>query len=646
MSGKTNIMKIRRWLAAGWAKGLVPAADSLGSRWRLLRPGGMKKLRSSFAEVETLAAELQGVSAALENRFLESATILLELDGQGGRFVKHSEQLVNVATGRTGGAEVFHGALEVVNPPLNFLNDSHAQMKALLGRLTHDNERIAGLINGRTDLQRTMAPLKYIQTSFRIEAAPLGEEVQMMFSALTQEIEKLHIQVCEVFTTKYEELQQIQLTIQQVIRKLEEQTEEVWRNIAQEKQHIDATLVQLQSGLADNQRREIGIAKLSSQVARGIQEVVTGLQFQDIISQRLQHTTTALLEIGEQLDGSDDSIEFMEQACRLETEQIKSVRHDLAGAEKTVRQGIKNVLDQIIAVDEKCVSLEEYENLTVSANGMVQVLLDVFATLQKQIDATVSGCHTANEILRPIGGMASNLTMVVNELSQRIHLIGLNAQVQAAQVPDGMGLEVLSARTSEISRETNRISDNMAGQLDRLVEGLAESLQALGQLHQAASEQKAALGQKGGVCETQLHGLRDLALTSLTEVHELLDGIRAKGESVLGAVNYVATADDTLQNLQRKLGAAAFQAARQLGDRHSGENNRIGKLTKEYTMASERHVFESTLKPGGSSSKVLRGDITGSEETVDCLFTDAAAASTAASRLPDVVGVDASVELF
>ncbi len=561
-----------------------------------------RRLTNSFAEVEVVVADLAEVSTALEEKFLETASALMELEQHGSLFVRQSEKLVNTATGRSGGKEVFFGAMAVLDPPLIFLNDSHLQMKSLLERLKQDNECIVSLINGREDLQRTMAPLKYIQTSFRIESAPLGVEVQTMFNALTQEIEKLHNQVCELFSTKYEELQNIQQTIAEVIGKLEVQTDEVWKNIAREKIQIDSTLKQLQRELSDHQKRESSIVGLSGDLAREIQRVVIGLQFQDIISQRLQHTFKALNEVRAQFDGSDTSIQFLEQACRLEAGQVASVRQELAGAEKSVKGGIQTVLHQISEADAKCVSLKEFEHLTTSADGMVQVLLDVFAALKKQVNATVSGCSSAYEILRPIGSMASDLTKVVNDLSQRIHLIGLNAQVQAAQVTDGMGLEVLSARTSEISRDTNRISESMASQLDHLVAGLTESLRGLEKLHADASGQQGVLAEKGTACEHQLHGLRDAALASLVDVHDLLNGIRSHGEKVLGCAEYVATADASLVRLEATLGSAAAVAKEQIGGRPVVGSEQLAAFQRNYTMASERDVFASVVAAGAAPS--------------------------------------------
>jgi len=437
MSETTKSLKLKSLSAVRFTAGLVSRLHVRGGIWPLTNLFRRKRLDTAFTDIEMVVLDLKEVSARLEERFLETATLLMELDSHGVLFVKRSENLVNVATGKTAGAEIFSEAIEAVEPSLKFLNEGHGQMKSLLARLGDDGSHIAELIAGREDLQRAMAPLKYIQTAFRIEAAPLGSEVQVMFTALTQDIEKLHLQVCELFTTKYEELEHIQQTIREVIQKLETQTASVGADIAREKKHIDKALGQLQRDLADNQRRESSIARLNGGLAGEIQRVVIGLQFQDIINQRLQHVGEALAEVRGHFDGSDESIDLLAQTCHLQSKQIASVRNDLAGAEKAVKDGVHNVLKQIVEADQNCITLREFESLTTSANGMVQVLLDVFATLQNQTGTTVAGYASACDTLRPIGSMASDLTQVVHEFSQRIHLIGLNAQVQAAQVADG-----------------------------------------------------------------------------------------------------------------------------------------------------------------------------------------------------------------
>jgi hypothetical protein len=176
----------------------------------------------------------------------------------------------------------------------------------------------------------------------------------------------------------------------------------------------------------------------------------------------------------------------------------------------------------------------------------------------------------------------------------------------------------------------------MAAQLDRLVGGLNESLLALEQLHTAASGQQTILNSQGEGCEKQLHSIRDAALGSLVEVQGLLDGIRTQGELVLGMADYVAVADDALRNLQEKMSAAAELAAVYLGDRRGQAPALVTALRQDYTMASERQVFESVV---GSRKKAATSPAPAAIE----LFEDSPPPKSAAVTAPVSSG---DVELF
>ena len=490
-----------RWggLVAGWRARILPRPASLAA---------------ASANLKNSANELHQVSGALEKRFLATGAAMEQLAGKGVIFVQLSEKLLNTATGRVGGSGLFFTAMHVVETPLQFLNDSHTSTRALLQRLQHANNRIDEFINIQAELQRTIAPLKYIQTLFKIESAPLGENVQAMFGALTLEIEKLHDQICELFTTKFLELREIQRTVRQVIGELQTQTDNLWDGISREKSQIDQSLAKLQHELLENQQREPRISRVGKEINQDIQRIVIGLQYQDIINQKLQHTSAALTQIEEQLAAAAGP-ELLNQSCRLEAGQLEAVRQDLAGAETAVKSGVKNILNRLVSADSQCLSLAEFEQLTTSADGMVQVLFDVFETLRNQTAATAASSAAAFDKLRPIGGLASDLTRVVRDFSQRIHLIGLNAQVQAAQVGNGGALEVLSARTSEISRATTQISESVARHLDQLVADLAEGVKELEALQNEAIKQQSTLANEGAAAESSLHALRDDVIGTL-----------------------------------------------------------------------------------------------------------------------------------
>jgi len=127
---------------------------------------------------------------------------------------------------------------------------------------------------------------------------------------------------------------------------------------------------------------------------------------------------------------------------------------------------------------------------------------------------------------------------VVHDLSARILLIGLNAQVQAARVGQGGGLEVLSAHTSEISQATNRISERVAQQLDELAGGLAENVRAFEQLRLQAEAQQALVNSQGRGQEQELHAFRDAALGTLHDMATTLEEFRKQAVGTLERLRF------------------------------------------------------------------------------------------------------------
>ena len=546
------------------------------------------------SELQTSAGELKLARAELEREFLASSEALENLAGHGTRFVKVSEDLVSFATGRVSGSSLLFGSMKVLEVPLNFLDASRPKTQRILERLKQDSRRIDELINVQVELQQTVGPLKYIQTLFKIESAPLGGDVQTMFAALTKEIETLHDQVCELFTTRFQELRSVQRTLNQVVTELQSQTDILWQKISQEKAQTDHALQQLQKELAENQNRESSIGMLSKQVNQDIQQVVMGLQFQDIINQKIEHTFEALARIRGSMN-SPGTGNAVAQACRLEAGQLQATRKELANAESTIKSGITRAMDHLINADSQCLTLAEFNNLTTSADGMVQVLFDTFATLREQIAAMVASTAKAFEQLRSVGGLAADLTTVVRDLSQRIHLIGLNAQIQAAQVSQGVGLEVLSARTSEISRATNQISEAVAQKLDQLVLDLGHDLKALEELNTEAIQKRDTLETEGGAAEQSLHQMRNGALDLLNQINGLLDSIRSESGNFVASIRYVDTGDKPLGDLEAKLLELA-QVAEAMGGAGQLTGNLADQARNNYTMTSERKVYDQVVQ--------------------------------------------------
>jgi hypothetical protein len=576
------------------------------------RFAGFRRKARRHAEVARLAEELQSAQTELqraagdlEAQFLRTGSALELLLRESDGFVGKVEKLIGLATGKGCDGSIFTAAIELIERATSFLGDCEQETSRMLEHLREYNLQIEQLLGAEAELQRAMLPLSIVQTLFRMESAQLNVEVQQMFGSLTHEIGVLHGQMREIFGTKFKQLEQTHQTIGQVIGKLEEQVRLLRQVTSSRRAQIDASLTSLKKEMHNNVDRDVRLEQFSRAVAREVQEVVIGLQFQDIVNQKLQHVQEALPEIMEQArqlqpGAEDGNSHFVQQSCRLEAAQIQSARDELAGAEGKMRSGIEKVLVHAKEMDSHCLSLDEFTLLTTSFDGIVQVLVETIEEVRSVVGVTVANAAEAYGLLKPLGSLANDLTVVIRSMAGQIQLIGLNAQIkasQAAQDGQGTGLEVLSVRTREISEETNRIGQQAAGRLDALASGLAESVKTFEGLQARSRAQQTELDQEGTAREQQLHAIRDAALATLGGIGATLEALRARAEETMATIEFARFHEVVLPALQaplRRLSEAMESWMTE--DRQTVPATALVEgFKRHYTMASEREVFAGVV---------------------------------------------------
>jgi hypothetical protein len=593
-----------------------------------------------FAQLRSAELDLEEASVTLEKQFLDTGSELETLTGFGARFVEQVEKLIGLATGKECDGSVFSNAIQLIERSTQFLVNCHDETTRMLALLRGYSAQIEHLLSVENDLQRTMMPLKFVQTLFKAESAPLGESVQRTFTALTQEIEALNGQVREIFGTKFKQLEQTHRTIGNVIEQLDRQALALQLATTTHKAQIESSLDKLKKEMVLNKDRDARLGSLSKALRREVDQVVMGLQFEDIVRQKIEHVRAALPQMETKFGefkaslptAGIEPLQFLHQSCLLEAEQLQGAQTEFSRAEGAIQGGIQKVLSQLLEMDSQCLSLDEFKLLTTSFDGMVQVLVEMIEEVRGLVATTVASATEAYEMLRPLGSLASDLTVRVRNVSNQIHLIGLNAQVQAArgaQDRRGAGLEVLSIWTSEISDETNRASRNAAEELDRLAAGLAENVRILGELKAKGLAQQTLLSQRGQSEEQELHGFRDSALETLRDIGDSLDAIREKAHSTLAKIQFAEFHQVTIPALRTPLVAIAAASGRWLEARRSdlAQTNLIEGLKRDYTMASEREVFAGVLAAQGLAAKtVVSAGPAAADSSVE-IFVDGSAGS-------------------
>ncbi len=627
-----------------------------------------EELGRLFDQVGKAAGALKDSEAGLETQFLAIGSELERMAGCGNAFVTQVEKLVGLATGKDCDSSIFNNPVGLIERSTEFLEDCQRRTDALVTLLRGYRDQIRELLGTEAALRRTMLPLRFVQVLFKVECAPLSPDIQQLFSSLTDEIENLLGQMRDIFGTNFQKLEQTRESLEQVIGQLERQESTLRAALATHKVRIGDTLAGLRRELDSNQQREVQLNHLSRAVAREVEQVVISLQFQDIVHQKLQHVTAELPRMKARFsefagarreEDLKEPMQYLGQSCRLQGGQIEAAREELLRAEAGIKSGIGNVLVHLRELDSRCLSLEEFQLLTTSGDGMVQVLVETLEEVRKLMGESVSCAATAHELLRPLGSLASNLTVIARELAARIHLFGLNAQVQAAQVAEGergKGLAILSLRSSEICGETNRISEQAAEHLDAMAAGLAKCVREFGTLRSEAAAQESALGQESLAQEKVLHTFRDHGLETLRAIGGSLDGIREHAHQTLESVQFADFCQTILPGLQAPLLAITDTAKLWLEARGCGvaDASLIDGLKRDYTMASEREVFDRLTSPRGTAPVQADrpADSGGDFQLFDVLPTAMAGAAIVASE-PDpspptaeVAGMRSNVELF
>ena len=192
------------------------------------------------------------------------------------------------------------------------------------------------------------------------------------------------------------------------------------------------------------------------------------LQAQDIISQKAAHVAAALGVMREQFAAIEGEghpsrvlpvLQSLDGAARVEASQVQAIRSDIATAKQGLITAAREVRGAVELLNQENLCMDGVDPVSAEAQGFVQVLLDTLHDLRDLVEEVIVGAEQAHTAIRPVGGQTSNLTATMRQLSAQIQLIGLYAQVQAARVGTGTGLERLAAETTRVATETAETSE-------------------------------------------------------------------------------------------------------------------------------------------------------------------------------------------
>lgn len=615
---------------------LTPISEKLlrlGSRVKHCSPFSSKstdvQINEIFQQSITSEQDLSQASLDFERQFLHVLESLEEFQRISESLTTSSDTMLSLDEGDE---NPIQSVSQVLDTHLNFVRDSAELFKTLIRGLEIDKEKIDQTLSHEKKLNQTISQLTFIRTLFCVESAPLDQEVKMMFTSLVDEILRLQTDVSGIFTEKFESLRQYRNTITNLIAHLEGQASSLFEIFETKRSEMEKALETQKERLSQNLSLNSTLKTNSLEISSATGQAIISLQTQDIISQKIQHVFEISDEMrtrftAAKLNGDKDQkcseFRFVEHAPSVVINQIHSIKSELKEANQQIHSSFNRISSAIAAIDLSC-DLSS----TPEANHKNQRPQDLTIALEetgRMIALVELSSKEAFAAIQPVRSMASNVTDIILNLSAQLHLIGLNAEVHAAQTGGSSGLEILSSKTSEISIETKELCKGVSTSLDDLVENLNESVNKFESLNADAKNFNASIFSAIPTQSERLSAYQSQRIQASSNAAESLESLKKLVAEKSQEIDLEKAMTDELSRIQTLQQSIAEQS-KKMADKLKVKGNIdvpeiMQGLLSRYTMDSEKSVHLMSLG-GVSESESIPSPTSRSEDGIEFFSRD------------------------
>jgi len=535
--------------------------------------------------LELLQEELKGLNASVADKFLRLAAKLQSIAAKARELASLSREATALA-GEGESGQAFTSLQQILcdaGEAEALSATSRANFREILARLERSREPLARLFELRSVLHS-------LSTLSRLESGRFLDS-KADFTGLAEDIESLAKQVGTNLLCISEQADRLVALVKRGIEHLEST-----RTAGGEQA---AKLISKTQAILEPLRKR---AELSNQTARNIDEqyvamrqatdkIVTSLQTEDLVRQRVEHIQEALQLAGEQAAvGNTDCLRTFVLQCS----QLTSTGNLLTKAVASVVDGLQALKarsEQLAAGTAELsaqMEIDQRSFQTATGDGFEAVAL-VFAQYSTSAHAVL---HTENTVVSAVSEM-TKAAESLDDIRLSMQLVGVNAAIKTARLgTDGAVMSVISSalRSSATNSETNTqlviecltaMSETLG---DMAVRGSSSAASSL--MRSDANDVAATIAQLSDCVSnsrSELTGKLNLLLSMSSTLHgELLSAQEVAEASAIDEA--ISSVTNSFKALLQQFGGDTELAA-------TG-NDGTAKLRELYSMQSEREVHE------------------------------------------------------
>ena len=555
-----------------------------------------RALRRRSGELARQRAALGAHAAVVERAFVTTGAALNQQTVLTGSLVEQGRRLAAFTAASTTDNPV-RRAIAFVEETLRTLDALQQECNALTEGLRNQQHEIVRLQTHAAMLDRAIAPLRIVDTLFRIEAATLPVEMQTAFAALTHDIAELDGRVRQTFAKHFEALGVTSTAIDNVLRHLERKRAEHDEAAAAQRAALRESLATLEGNIARLRRQEEGIAAAVAEIDRDSNGIVVALQYQDIMRQKLEHVVSALELLEQRVANGTARVAFVGHAACLQAGQLVAVQADLETALGQINSGLERIVDRLREVEDAFLGRHDRADVSADARLVIDTIAAILPILLQAVEGAAENGRVASNAVQAYGDVAADIGTTVGELTWGIRLIALNAQVQAAQVDRCDGLEVLARHTYVVSDETAELAEALGRDLARLNAQLRVGIQQTKAFSEHTLQVRNAFDSGAQGVRRDLGAQRETVVIALDEFGPLLRQTREHAARLLDRGELGAVHPESLAGFQLELERLATWCGEHGGndDQDASVRAAIDSMGAKYTMQSERVVHRRVL---------------------------------------------------
>lgn len=560
------------------------------------RLGGEMAFKSSLAladhamqgdpSIAVIGERLDTARRAVEGRFLEAGEVLAQAVEGVGRLIRSLEALASTLEPAT--VEATTRELHAAADSLMRLPERHGARREVVERMTGVGRDLSGCI---ADMRRTLAYLQTYAINIKITAGGIAA-ARSEFGVFTQEV--------------HDRIERGRAELNAFDADLARLCGDLAEALAREQdlaRHCDGLVPSVPNGLTASAQEMVEhhgrisaaaaeVGALARQVQKKVGGVLAALQIGDITRQRIEHVQQAL-DMTAQATGlaPDARARLNAFIFRLLAGQLDATAHDF-------ERDVARIGANMSGMAGDAVEILRLRDLAFGRAGdggesflrrmeiHVGQALDLVERLAFADSAALDVGRSAAAAAGDLTAKVANLLSIKTDVQQ----MALNATLKCSRIGDpGKPLAVIAVELRMHAGHMETSSQEALVALD----GIAGEARALSAAEDGESDSTGGAGKSLGEAGARLRAVGESVEADLVELARQGEGVVDALRRAAARLDFHSEIGAIIKDAAFALSEAAGEDAPWIDDIRAPLGDILGRMAKDYTMASEREVHKT-----------------------------------------------------